>query len=103
MELYDKSCACCAVLGASSWVWAFAAGGIWRSAVLGALPAASGPPKHEGLSQEVGQRHLDRLSLPSKTSAPPKENSESLQCQARRKSGAFPPAWSREEQAERGS
>jgi hypothetical protein len=48
--LYNETCLCCAFLGASSWVWASAAGGIWRFAVLGALPAASGPPKHGSLS-----------------------------------------------------
>jgi hypothetical protein len=44
MLLIIETCLSCAILGASSWVWAYAANGISRSAVLGALPGRLWPP-----------------------------------------------------------
>jgi hypothetical protein len=58
----NGKCLGCACLGASSWVWADAASGISRFAVLGALPAASGPPKLRSLSQGESKGSLARTS-----------------------------------------
>jgi len=83
MLLKIETCLSCAILGASSWVWAYAADGISRSAVLGALPGRLWPPPKHGVSPREGPRSLKRDPPLPPQSLLTHGNSETMRHQAR--------------------